>query len=217
MKEIQSMAPMRILALATLLAFAGPCFAQEPANTTNLSVWARVLFGEDGKVREMSLADEAGYPKAFADNVKARIGRASIPPPVVDGKPVTMRTGVELRLATTTTPQGPATKVTGLTMSPFPLKRDFDLKQPNKDGAWSGEISATCIVSVEGKCGPVEVQAAPATPETIRRYAKSTLERLQFEPQRVGDKPIEGEFTQRISVVLEGEVAQDFRDPRRVR
>jgi hypothetical protein len=208
---------MRILSFATILALAGPALAQEAANTTTMSVWARVLFGEDGKVREVDIADADQYPKAFAENVKARISRATIPPPVADGKPATMRTGVELRLATTTTPQGPATKVTGLTMSPFPLKREFNLKQPDVPGAWAGEISATCVVSVEGKCGPVELAAAPNTPETIRRFAKSTLERLQFEPQRVGEKPIEGEYTHRVAVTLEAAAPQDFRDGRRVR
>ena len=207
---------MRLFA-AALLAVAAPCFAQEPASAAPVSVWARALFGEDGKLRELTLLDEDRYPKAFAESVKARIGGAKIKPPVVDGKPATLRTGMELRFASVSTPEGPATKIVGMSMSPLPLRREFDLAQADRPSAWTGELSASCVVNVEGECGPVELMAAPNTPETLRRYVKSTLERLRFEPQQVGGKPVEGEYVHRVVVTSEVAAPPDFRDARRIR
>ena len=196
--------------VATILTIAMPALAQEPPVT--LSVWARVLFGEDGKLRETTLLDEDRYPKKFSEAVKERIGRASIKAPVVDGKPTTMRTAMELRFTT----EGAVTKISGISMSPLPLKREFELKQPDAADTWTGEISATCTVSPEGLCGPVEVAGGPNLPETLRRYMKTAMERMRFEPQEVGGKPIEGEYVHRVVVTSATTAGKDFRDQRRV-
>jgi hypothetical protein len=201
---------MRLAAFALILAAAMPSLAQEAPAT--FSVWARVLFGEDGKVRESTLIDEDRYPAKFAENVKARIARASIQPPVVDGKPSTMRTGMELRFAVG--PEG--TKISGITMSPIPLKREFELAQKDSPRVWTGDLTATCVVSPEGQCGAVEVAPVANLPEDLRRYMKTALERLRFEAQEIGGKPVEGEYVHRVAVTTVTTSGKDFRDQRRV-
>ena len=201
---------MRLPVLATLLAVALPSFAQE--TPTTISVWARVLFGEDGKVRESTLMDEDRYPQKFAEAMKARIARASIQAPVVDGKPSTMRTGMELRLAQSA--QGP--KLVGIAMSPLPLKREFELTQKDVPGVWTGELSATCMVSPEGQCGAIDVAPVANLPEDLRRYMKTTLEKLRFEPQEIAGKPVDGEYVHRVAVTTTTAAGKDFRDQRRV-
>ena len=201
---------MRLAALTLILAAALPSFAQEPSGA--VSVWARVLFGEDGKVRESTLIDEDRYPKKFAESVKARIARASIQAPVVDGKPSTMRTGMELRFA----PTAEGTKIVGITMSPIPLKREFELAQKDAPGAWTGDLSATCTVTPEGQCGAVEVAPVANLPEDLRRYMKTTVERLRFEPQEIGGKAVEGEYVHRVAITTTTAATKDFRDQRRV-
>jgi len=53
-------------------------------------------------------------------------------------------------------------------------------------------VVVQCTVTVSGRCGPVEVvDQAPGMPESARRFAKDSLARWVFEPQRVGGKPIE--------------------------
>jgi hypothetical protein len=199
---------------ALLAAFFAAASIPSPAQESpvTLSVWARVLFGEDGKVRESTLIDEDRYPAKFAENVKARIARASIQAPLVDGKPATMRTGMELRF--TTTAEG--TKIAGITMSPIPLKREFELTQKDAPGTWQGDLSANCVVSPQGQCGAIEVAPVANLPEELRRYMKTALERLRFEPQEIGGKPVEGEYVHRVAITTTTANSKDFRDQRRV-
>ena len=184
-----------------LLALAGLCHAlpaaaQAGADPYEVSVWARVLFGTDGKPVEYTLVDEEKYPPKFVENVKARIARATIPPQQVDGQPATLRSGVEMRFTVTPSAQGGTVKVEGISMGAIPVRRYFaaypqDIAQ---SGGWKGEATGVCSIAADGRCATIEVTALPGMPESVRRHVRASLEKWLFEPQQVGGRPIEGEY-----------------------
>jgi len=186
---------------------------QTPAEPYPVAVWARVLFGPDGRVVEQSLVDEAAYPAQFADNVKARVSRTKIEPPRTDGKPATLRTGVRIDFIVTPTAQGGSVRMSGLSMGPIPT-RTYYASYPRDVGqtdGWQGEVVGICKVGTEGRCVSVEVSALPGMPESVRRYAKASLEGWTFEPQQLDGKPIEGEHTLRLQLNTLDGAPEDFR------
>jgi hypothetical protein len=202
------------VAAACVAAMLGtPCIAQEGAAPQAFSVWARVNFGVDGKPVDFVIADEARYPPKLVENVKARLGRASVDPPRVEGQAATMRTGVEVRFEVAASDQGTTVKAAGLTVSPFPLVKDAG-PETLKLGGWSGEVTVVCQVGVEGKCLSTEIVAPPETPEKLRRYAKASLDKWRFEPQQIGGKPTQGEYRHRIIVLdtTDYKAPDDFRN-----
>lgn len=212
MKQTQWMAALALTVLSTL-ASAAP----EPYP---VSVWARVLFGPDGKPVEYALVDEDKYPAKFAENVKSRVARATIQAPVVDGKPVTLKSGVEMRFTVTPTADGGGTvRVDGLSMGPMPVQR-FYANYPSdiaQTGGWEGEVTGVCKVAQDGRCSSVDVVALPGMPESVRRYARASLERWQFEPQQVDGKPVEGEFTLKMKLSTVESTMEDFREDKFLR
>lgn len=212
-----SMKPL-LLALAAL-GLSLPAAAQAPNEPYEVSVWARVLFGTDGKPVEYALVDEEKYPAKFAENVKARIARASIPPPAVDGKPATLRSGVEMRFTVTPSSQGGTVKVDGIAMGAMPLRKYFaaypqDIAQI---GGWKGEATGVCRIGTEGRCTSVEVTALPGMPESVRRHVKASLEKWQFEPQQIGGQPVEGEYRLKLRYDTPDSMPEDFREDKFLR
>lgn len=202
------------LAMAALNAVAGA------ADPYPVSVWTRVLFGVDGKPVEYAIVDEDKYPPKFAENVKVRVARATIQPPIVDGKPVTLKSGVEMLFTVTPTPEGGGTvRVDGLSMGPMPVQR-FYANYPSDiagTAGWEGEVTGICKVAGNGRCSSVEVVALPGMPESVRRYARASLERWEFEPQQIDGKPIEGEFKLTLKLnTLEAQM-EDFREDKFLR
>ena len=51
-------------------------------------------------------------------------------------------------------------------------------------------------------------------PESVRKYAKASLEHWEFEPQRLDGQPIEGEYEVRIRLETVDGKPQDFREDR---
>jgi hypothetical protein len=190
-----------------------PCLAEEGSAPQELSVWARVQFGADGKPTDFAIADEARYPPKLVENVKARLARATVEPPMAEGQPATMRTGVEVRFEIVKSEQGTTVKAAGLTISPFPLVKDAGA-ETLKIGGWKGEVTVVCQVGVEGKCVSTEIVASPAPPENLRRYAKTSLDKWRFEPQQVGGKPVQSEYRHRIIVLdtADYKAPDDFRN-----
>lgn len=186
------------------VALAGPPPSHSQAEVSDayrVEVWSQVLFGPDGRVAEYRLIDEDKYPGAFAENVKARVQRAKIDPPQVEGRATTLRTGVRLDFAVTPTAEGGGqVRVAGLAMLPLPTRRYYASypKDIARTGGWQGEVTGVCKVATDGKCGAIDVQALPGMPESVRRYARASLEGWTFAPQELDGRPIEGEYTMRL-------------------
>jgi hypothetical protein len=211
--------------LATLCVFAllTATAAQAQEGTTEpykVSVWARVLFGPDGKAAEYALFEPAKYPTKFAENVLARVARASVPPPQVDGRPVTLRSGVELRFVITPAADGSATvRLDGVAMGPMPTKRYLASypKDVGRTGGWEGDASAVCRIGIEGRCTGIEVSALPGMPDSVRRFMRASLERWEFEPQQLDGKPIEGEYKLAVRFNTYDNMPEDFREDKFLR
>jgi hypothetical protein len=197
-----------LLAVATFAAH-----AEAPAQPYTVEVWARVLFDTQGRVAEYALVDEAQYPAQFAANVKERVAKAKIEPPQDDGKAVTLRSGVRLNFLVTPAAEGGSVKIVGLSMGPIPTYRYYVgfPKDVSRSGGWEGEVQALCKVGAAGRCTAVEVTALPGIPESVRRFAKASLEEWTFEPQQLNDKPIEGEYQLRMRLNTLDDKPQDFR------
>lgn len=199
---------------ACLLAVAASAaYAEVPEQPYTVEVWARVLFNTEGRVAEYALVDEAKYPVQFAENVKERVAKAKIDPPQDDGKPATLRSGVRLNFLVTPAAEGGSVKIVGLSMGPIPTYRRYVgyPKDVSRSRGWEGEVKALCKVGTEGRCTSVEVTALPGIPESVRRFAKASLEEWTFEPQQLNDKPIEGEYLLRTRLNTRDDMPQDFR------
>ncbi len=199
---------------ALLLAVLAPAsYAQKSSQPYQVEVWARVLFDTQGRVAEYALVDEAQYPAQFAENVKERVAKAKIDPPQEDGKAVTLRTGVRLDFRVTPKEEGGSVKIVGLSMGPLPIQKYYAgyPKDVGKVEGWEGDVQALCTVGSEGRCTSIAVTALPGIPESVRRFAKASLEGWTFEPQRVNDKPIEGEYKFRLHLYTRDGRPEDFR------
>jgi hypothetical protein len=197
--------------LAVMTAQAGA--AQDP-KPYRVSVWSRVLFGADGKPAEYAIVDEDKYPAQFVENVRSRLANASIQPPVVDGHAATLRSGVEMRFTVRPAAEGSGTvRVDGLSVRALPLKTYYASypKDIKKTGGWEGEVTGVCMIGIDGRCGSIEVVALPGMPESVRRYAKASLEGWQFEPQEIDGKPVESEFRLNLRLHTLDNVPEDFR------
>ncbi len=195
-------------------AFATCAYAQDSSEPYTVEVWARVLFNTEGTAAEYTLIDEARYPAKFAQNVKDRISKARIQPPEEGGKPATFRTGVRLDFLVTPTAGGGAqVRVSGLSMGPHPVKQYYapfptDIE---KTAGWEGRVEGVCKVGTNGQCIAIEVKAPPGMPESVRRYARLSLQGWTFAPQEVNGKPIEGDFSLRFHLNSRDGAPEDFR------
>ncbi|MDN3576967.1 hypothetical protein QWZ03_09330 [Chitinimonas viridis] len=202
-----------LIALATVPSYAN----KEPYY---VEVWANVLYGTDGHPVQYSLVDEDKYPLAFADNVKARVAKTKVPPAEADGMPATLRSGVRLDfLVTPNADGGGQVKMAGLSMGPIPTKR-YAASYPDdigRTGGWEGAVEAACTVGVDGKCRLIEVKALPGMPESVRRFAKASLEGWSFIPQELAGKPIEGEYVFQVRLHTLDTYPEDFRQDRFLR
>jgi hypothetical protein len=199
--------------------FVGLVLAVAPARAADpytVTVWARVLFGVDGKAGEFTVIDEAAMPTKFVEGVKARVSRMRIPPPMDGDKPATLRSGVRLDFVVTPSDAGGSVRLDKVSMEPLPVAR-FVAPYPDdlaKTGGWESGVAATCQVAVDGRCASVTVLPQPGLPESVRRFAKASLERWTFEPQRLNDRPIEGESTTHFTLRTPDSAPEDFRQSR---
>jgi hypothetical protein len=207
MKKMMCMAALCVAALQALGADATQPYP--------VSVWARVLFGVDGKPAEYTVVEEDKYPAKFVENVKVRVAQATIQPPLVDGKPVTLRSGVEMKFTVTPNAEGGGSvRVDGLSMGPIPVNRSLASYPADiaANGGWEGQVLAICTVGANGRCKTVEVVAPPGMPESVRRYAKASLDGWLFEPQLVDGKPVESEYRLLMQLNTLDTAPEDFRE-----
>lgn len=206
--------PVCLAALAAALVSAAPARAADPLSPYPVSVWSRVLFGIDGKPQSLEVVDEDQYPARFVENVRQRVAQASIQPPLVDGRPVTLRSGVEMRFTVTPKPEGGGSvRVDGLSVGALPLKKYLAAYPADiaATGGWEGEVTGVCTIGVNGRCRTVDVVANAGMPESVRRYAKVTLDGWLFEPQQVNGQAIESEYRLVMRLNTLDSAPEDFR------
>ena len=109
--------------------------------------------------------------------------------------------------------EGGSVKIVGLSMGPLPTNRYYASYPTDvvKIGGWEGEVQATCTVGPEGRCTTIDVKALPGIPESVRRFAKASLEGWTFEPQQVNGELIDGEYTLRLRLNTLDDGPEDFR------
>ncbi|TDP62738.1 energy transducer TonB [Roseateles toxinivorans] len=204
---------------AAALVCAAPCIASDSDEPYSVSVWARLLFGPDGKPAEYAILDEDKYPAKFVENVKVRLARAVIPPPHIDGIPTTLRTGVELRFTVTRTAQGGSVRVDGIAMGPLPVKQYFASypRDVARSGGWQGDVTGVCTVGVDGRCRSIEVAALPGIPESVRKFMRASLEGWEFEPQLLDGQPVEGQYTLKMRLNTLDDAPEYFREDKFLR
>ena len=209
MKLNTRLAALALAALSTMSAWAA-----DPLEPYAVSIWSRVLFGTDGKPQTVEVVEADQHPAGFVQNVKQRVAQATIQPPMVDGKPATLRTGVEMRFVVTPKPEGGgAVRVDGLSIGALPVKRYLAAYPADiaATGGWEGEVVGVCTVGTNGRCRKVDILVNAGMPESVRRYARATLDGWEFEPQQVDGKPVESEHRLAMFLNTLDATPEDFR------
>lgn len=181
-----------------------------------MEVWARVAFAESGQLQALDLIDEASYPAAFAEQVRRQLQSASIPAPLLEGRPARFQTGVRLRYGITEAQSGGQARLLGLAIRPLPVERSAPPlpQEILRSRGWTGRVKGTCTVDPQGHCGQVDIEALPGMPESLRRWARVTMSQWRFEPQRLNDQAVPGEFDHTFNVGVRNTRPEDFRTPK---
>jgi hypothetical protein len=184
-----------------------------PAAPYTLDVWASVLFGPDGRAQRFRVVDADRHPEAFIAQVEERLLGARIQPPLHEGRPASLRTGVQLQYRVTPREGGGDVRLQALSMAPLPTRTYFAAypQDIGRVGGWKGAVAAVCQVGIEGRCTRIDVQALPGMPESVRRYARASLEGWAFEPQELAGQPVPGEFSLQLSFQTGDNVPDDIR------
>jgi hypothetical protein len=213
-------ATRRALLVAAASGWSLTAAAQRAGQPYAVAVWARVLFGPDGQPAEVALVDPDSYPAAFAENVLARIARARIPPPTIDGRVVTLRSGVRLRFEVTPTANGGGTvRFDSISMAPLPVSMALasypeDLR---RSPGWDGSATGVCTVGLDGQCSAIEVLALPGMPGSLRRHMRASMALWRFEPQQLDGQAIAGEYRLKINYHTYDAYPEDFRQDKFLR
>ncbi len=200
-------------ALWLMFGLPGMPLAQALAQPYQVSVWARVLFGPDGRAQEITMVEEPGLTPPFLQAARTRLERARIEPRTLAGQAVSFRTGVRMAFEVAPEPESGSVRLQTLEMQPLPLKRAYarypqDIAQSE---GWTGVLVGTCTVARDGRCGAVAVRSALVMPETARRFVRDSLELWRFEPQELAGQPIVSEFSTEFLLKAELGAPEDFR------
>ena len=179
-----------------------------------VSVWSLVLFDTSGQAKEIEIADASHYSAQFLDNVRSRLAKARIPPPQEGGAAATFKSGVRMEFLMTPSAAGGSARVVGPNVAPLPTKTYFASYPKDVAGTegWEGVVSALCTVGVDGACSAIAVKAVPGMPDSVRRFAKASLEGWVFIPQEVNGKPVVGEYELTLKLRTMDGAPEDFRE-----
>lgn len=176
-------------------------------------IWSSVLFDAQGQASSVRVQDEAEQPAELVAQARQRLAQARIQPPVKDGAPVTLETGVGLRFVVRSGPEGASARVQEMAVRPLVIKA-VRLKLPDDVRAargWEGQVTVRCTVDTEGQCKDTEVEALPGVPESMRRWGRLSLEAWRFDPQRIDGQAVEGAYTYTFHVRTIERRSEDFR------
>jgi len=191
-----------VLCLAASTAMAKE--AEVPAAPYEVALEARGGNSPTGHLAAWALVEAGSYPPAFLGHMEAQLRQQPIEPKLADGVPATFDTTIYVGVTITPKSGGADARIDDIIHGPGILRRTTtrfprDLLQVE---GWKGRVIVQCTVSVEGRCGPVEiVREDPGMPESGRRFARESIALWTFEPQRVGGKPVTGDV--RIPFVIE--------------
>ncbi|MBV8033721.1 hypothetical protein [Roseateles sp.] len=209
------------LVAACLLAagVAGPAHAEGENYVVTLAFDAS--FDAEGKVTDLRPHEEAEHSAALWNNLKSRLGGMKLPPVKGDdGQPATFRTGlyVSLEVSKGSDGKGGQVRIKGLNPSPLVLVKDYYAppKDVQKSAGWSGDVNAECLVGVDGRCGEVKVDALPGIPQSVLRWASSSMTLWRFQPPEINGKPIAAPVRQSFSMNTRDHMPVDFREKRKL-
>ena len=206
-------------ALALLLAAAlAPALAADDKPYT-VAIWADVEIGTEGTVTAAKIKKESDYPAAFVAAVNKRIAALRIDPPTDAGAPATLRSGLLLSYTVTPSAGGGSVSLDSINLSPMPVREQFAPypRELSGQGDWKGKLTVSCLVGADGMCGSIEVVSDNGVlPEPARRFARDSLQKWKFEPQRLNGKPVEARFSTVLDMTVEKTEIKDFRDARRL-
>jgi len=185
-----------------------------------VSVWFDALFDENGKLKELRPQDAAEQPAALWEQLQSRLQAARIQPMQLDGKPVSFRTGMQVTLEVSKHAQGGGVSIKGLHMSPLVLEREFPgyPKDVGRNAGWKGEVTASCTVGTTGHClaPSVKIDAPAGMPDSVRRWARVTIESWRFKPQELNGQPVEGYVRLPMRLETRNDMPREFREPRKL-
>lgn len=216
-----TMHPNRLTTALALLFSAAltPALAAAPDKPYTVAIWATVEIGAEGTVTASEIKKEADYPAPFIAAVNKRIAALRIDPPTDAGAPATLRSGLLLSYTVTPSATGGSVSLDSMNLSPLPVREHFapyprELTGPED---WKGKLTVSCLVGVDGLCGTIDVVSDNGVlPEPARRFARDSLQKWKFEPQRLNGKPVEARFSTVLDMTVEKTEIKDFRDPTRI-
>ena len=218
MKSIsRSFAAMCAVAAAVGVA-AGPACA---ADSYVVELAFDATFDTDGKVSELRPHNEAEHPAALWNNLKTRLSSMKLPPvKTEDGQPATFRTGLYVGLEVSAG-DGKAgqVRIKGLDARPLVLAKDY-WGLPSmiaRNGEWTGDIPAECMVGVDGRCGDVKVKAVASMPQVVVKWATQSLALWRFQPPEINGKPIAAPAHEVLTLKVGDDMPVDFRDQAQAR
>lgn len=198
---------VKLIVLAWLLTAFGSAAAtpSEPGRSSQsidppprrLEVWARAQFDESGTLAGLELADESRYSPTFVQQVKRQLSDARITPPVQEGRNARLHTGIRLIYEVRVVQGAGSLTLLSTQASPIPIRRSASALPSvrfRSEGRWSGSLTGVCSVNAAGQCTSVTLKANGVVPEAYRRWVRQTMLGWSFEPQRVNDEVISGEF-----------------------
>lgn len=206
-------------ALALLLSAALTPAIAAPDKPYTVAIWATVEIGAEGTVTASEIKKPSDYPAPFLAAVNKRIAALRIDPPMDAGAPATLRSGLLLSYTVTPSATGGSVSLDSINLSPLPVREHFapyprELSGPED---WKGKLTVSCLVGVDGMCGAIEVVSDNGVlPEPARRFARDSLQKWKFEPQRLNGKPVEARFSTVLDMTVEKTEIKDFRDPTRL-
>lgn len=210
---------LRVVFTLILFALLPATAADKPAAPYTIAVWSDVSFNAEGGVAESRIIKEADYPAKFADAVKAKVAAMRITPPVQDGKPGLLQSGVRVTYLITPSATGASVSLQETLLAPLPLREIYAAfpKSLNREDSWKGRIDVRCEIDVAGQClNPVMSTDNGSLPEEARRFAKDSITKWKFVPQTVNGKPVPGEFRMSLDISPDPRAIEDFRDPRKL-
>lgn len=176
-------------------------------------VWSSVLFDAQGQATAIRVQDETEQPAELVAQTRQRLAQARIQPPIKEGAPVSLETGVGLRFVVRSGPDGASARVQEMAVRPLVIKA-VRLRLPDDVRAargWEGQVTVRCTVDIEGQCKDTEVEALPGVPESMRRWGRLSLEAWRFDPQRIDGQPVEGTYSYTFHVRTTERYPENFR------
>lgn len=162
-------------------------------------------FDTEGRVTALKPHDEAEHSAALWNQLKTRLGSMKLPPVKGDdGQPATFRTGlyVSLEVSQGSGGAGGQVRLKGIEPRPLVLSKTYDAvpEELAKAEGWTGEVTASCTVGVDGRCGEVKVDALPGLSQPVLRWAADSMARWRFQPPEIGGKPVAAPVREQFSM-----------------